>query len=55
MILLEGCCVYIDSCSSVSLFQDTYTSTVEMWDVPWRQQRQVTNVTWGITYPHHHY
>jgi len=32
MLLLEGCCVYIDSCRSVSLFQNSQTCYVQVWD-----------------------
>ena len=45
MHLLEGCCVYIDSCSSVSfLFQGTSTCYIEVWDRPWRQLREFTHI-----------
>ena len=50
MLLLEGCCVYIDSCNSVSLlFQGTQTCYIEVWDRPWLQLREVTNVMCSST------
>jgi len=49
MLLLEGCCVYIDSCNSVSLFQGTQTCYIEVWDRSWLQLREVTNVTCSST------
>ena len=44
MLLLEGCCVYIDSCNSVSLFQGIRRCRVTVWDRPWLHLREVTNV-----------
>ena len=32
MLLLDGCCVYIDSCRSISLFQNSQTCYVQVWD-----------------------
>jgi len=49
MLLLEGCCVYIDSCNSVSLFQGTQTCYVEVWDRPSLQLHEVNNVTCSST------
>jgi hypothetical protein len=50
MFLSEGRCVYIDSCSSVSFFfQNSQTCYVEVWDRPWLQLREVTNVTCNPT------
>jgi hypothetical protein len=45
-----GRCVYISKCSSVYfLFQNNQICYVEVWDRPWLQLREVTNVTCSST------
>jgi len=43
MLPLEGCCVYIDSCRSVPLFQNSQTCYVQVWAREWPKQ---------VTYPY---
>ena len=47
---LEGRCVYIDNYSSVYfLFQNNQICYVQIWDRPWLQLREVTNVSCNST------
>ena len=43
--MLQGCCVYIDSCNNISLFQRTQICQVVVWDRPWTNQRAITSNT----------